>query len=145
MMMKLERVLVVLAALAFLAGPAFADAILGHNDVILVVDSDGIVSSSSYPPAEGPANVLDGDPNTKYLNFGEVNSGFIVTPAVGVSLLDSFQITTANDAVERDPVVWMIYGTNDVIVDEDNSDGMGESRTLICGATSSDAEPRPTE
>jgi hypothetical protein len=40
-----------------------------------------IVSSSSYPAAEAPANILDGNPATKYLNRGGAGSGFIVTPS----------------------------------------------------------------
>ncbi len=90
---------------------------------------------SRYPANEAPANCIDGDPNTKYLNFGETDSGFIVTPLIGPSMLDSFQITTANDAVERDPVVWMVYGTNDEIVTPDNGDGLAENWILICGGT----------
>ena len=90
---------------------------------------------SSYPANEAPAKCIDGDPNTKYLNFGEENSGIIVTPAIGASMLDSFQITTANDSPERDPVVWMVYGTNDAIVTLDNGDGTTENWTLICGGT----------
>ena len=53
---------------------------------------------SSYPAAEAPAKVIDGNPATKYLNFGKTKSGFIVTPALGASILDSFQVTTANDS-----------------------------------------------
>jgi hypothetical protein len=90
---------------------------------------------SNYPAAEAPAKCIDGNPETKYLNFGKENSGFIVTPLIGPSTLDSFQITTANDSPERDPVVWMVYGTNDAITSVDNSDGRAENWTLICGGT----------
>ena len=93
----MKRVLISLAALFLLAGPVFGDAILGPNDVILAVDADGIVSASSYPAAEAPANILDGNPATKYLNRGGSGSGFIVTPAAPI-MVQSFTITTANDA-----------------------------------------------
>lgn len=115
--------------------------VLAPGDAIIAIQQNW---QSRYPGAEAPANVLDSDPNTKYLNFGETFSGFIVTPAVGPSILDTFQITTANDSPERDPVVWMVYGTNDEIVTLDNEDGRTENWTLICGGTLALPEERLT-
>jgi hypothetical protein len=56
---------------------------------------------------------FDGNPATKYLNFGENNSGFFVVPGSGRSIIDSFQLTTANDADVRDPATWQIHGMDD--------------------------------
>ena len=56
--------------------------VVNFPDLGLAVD---LGSQSSYPPAEPPSALLDGDPNTKYLNFGEENSGFIITPAFGAA------------------------------------------------------------
>ena len=106
--------------------------LLSATDPILAIEMGW---QSSYPAAEAPAKVIDGDVNTKYLNFGKLNSGVIVTPALGATLLDGIQVTTANDSPERDPVVWMVYGTNDAIVTLDNGDGKTENWTLICGGT----------
>ena len=86
---------------------------------------------SNYPGGEGPAQLLDSDPNTKYLNFGKANSGFIVTPAAGATTISGFEITTANDAEERDPALWRLLGTNDPISTQDNAATFGESWTLI--------------
>lgn len=135
--MRRERVLFFLAAVALLVGPAFGDAILGPNDVVIAVDADGIVSSGSYPAAESPAKILDGDPGTKYLNRGGGGSGFIVTPVTAAQgiMVQSFTITTANDAADRDPAVWELYGTNDAIVSADNSAGIAENWTLIAQGT----------
>ncbi len=128
--MRCERILVSLTVLALMVGPAFADAILGPNDVILAIDADGIVTSSSYPANENPVNILDGNPATKYLNRGGAGSGFIVTPSAPI-MIQSFVITTANDSVNRDPTSWELYGTNDAVVSADNSTGMAEKWTLI--------------
>lgn len=136
--MRCERVVVFLAAVALMVGPAFGDAILGPNDVILAVDADGIVSASSYPAAEAPANILDGNSATKYLNRGGSGSGFIVTPVMasqGGIMVQSFVITTANDAAGRDPASWELYGTNDAIVSQDNTAGVSENWTLIAKGT----------
>lgn len=116
---------------------------------ILVVSDATVIAvqqnwQSSYPAAEAPANCIDANSLTKYLNFGKTGSGFIVTPLVGPTILDTFQVTTANDAVERDPVVWMVYGTNDEIVTPDNGDGLSENWTLICGGTMALPEERFT-
>ena len=91
------------------------------------------VSNSSYPSNENPGLALDGNPFTKYLNFGEENSGLIVTP--GNSIIRSMQFTTANDAIERDPTSWQLYGTNDSITSADNSTGLEEDWTLIDSGT----------
>lgn len=97
-------------------------------DSIIAIDRDAF--NSSYPSNESPSNAIDGTLN-KYLNFGELNSGFIVTPTVGSSIVKSFQISTANDAEERDPTAWELYGTNDTIQSSDNSTGSAENWTLI--------------
>jgi len=120
--------------LTLLVGPAFGDAILGPNDVILAIDGDGIVTSSSYPAAEAPANILDGNPATKYLNGGGAGSGFIVTPSAPI-MIQSFVITTANDSEARDPKTWELYGTNDAIISADNSAGIAEKWTLVASGT----------
>ncbi len=133
--MKRVKVLVILTASVFMAGSAFAsEPILGPNDPIIAVDADGIVSASSYPAAEAPAYVLDGNPATKYLNRGGGGSGFIVTPATAI-MVQSFTLTTANDSATRDPATWELYGTTDPIKSLDNTAGTAESWTLIASGT----------
>jgi hypothetical protein len=109
----------------------------GTGQNVLTPSSDimAIGWDSDTPSTECAPDCIDNNPNTKYLNYGDINSGFIVTPSFGPSILDSFEITTANDWPERDPVVWMVYGTNDEIVTVENGDGTGENWTLICGGT----------
>ena len=123
-------------ALSFAVGySASANEILGPGDSIIAIDVDPLFSNSSYPGGEPPAAVLDNDANTKYLNFGGRNSGFIVSPAFGNSQVQSFVITTANDAEGRDPTSWELWGTNETIVSLDNSDGMAENWTLVDSGT----------
>jgi hypothetical protein len=108
--------------------------LLAPGDPVLAIDFD-LISNSSYPGGEAPMFVLDATPGTKYLNFGRRNTGVIVTPAFGASQVQSFVLTTAGDAPERDPASWSLYGTHDAIVSADNSDGSGESWTLIDSGT----------
>ncbi|HLB74932.1 MAG TPA: PEP-CTERM sorting domain-containing protein [Sedimentisphaerales bacterium] len=106
--------------------------VLSASDPILAIH--GGAQDSRYPGNESPANLVDGSTN-KYLNFGRLNSGFIVTPAMGTSIVDSFQITTANDSAERDPASWELYGTLDAILSGDNTEGTAETWTLIANGT----------
>lgn len=70
----------------------------------------GIYTDNFYPAAEPPIDAIDGTAN-KYLNFAELNTGIMVD-ATGSSVVTSMQLWTANDAVERDPATYQIYGTN---------------------------------
>jgi hypothetical protein len=79
-------------------------------------------SSENYSPcAELPPNVIDDNVNTKYLSFagnfdpGEEPSGFEVTPYNGPSIVTGMTFTTANDAPERDPIAFELYGSNEGI------------------------------
>ena len=120
-----------LAGVQFFSGAGgTGTSILGAANPILAIDLD-FVNTSSFPAGEAPRFALDGVQDTKYLNFGGSNTGFIVTPAVGASIVDGFVITTGNDAPDRDPVEYALYGTNDAITSTENSDGSNENWVLI--------------
>jgi hypothetical protein len=78
-----------------------------------------IASSSNSPGSEGVANAIDGKP-TKYLNFdtrtGGKPSGFVVTPAVGITRVVGLTMQSANDAPERDPKIVTLEGSNDAAI-----------------------------
>ena len=108
----------------------------GTGDEILAADNRIFAVAnptfqSRYPGGESPSKAIDGDPASKYLNFGKEESGLIVTPASGPSVVRGLRITTANDAPGRDPASFEIYGTNDTISSPDNSQGTLENWTLI--------------
>jgi hypothetical protein len=125
-----HRVLLYGISLATLTASAQAAAILSPSDVIFAVDHDSTPTvASSSPGTEVVGNILDGNAGTKYLNFGEDWSGFIVTP--GASVIQSFTITTAGDEVPRDPLSYYIYGTNSSILSTNHSAGQAEPWTFI--------------
>lgn len=107
-----------------------AAALLGPNDIVYAIDTD-YGGPSTSPGAEGPGNVIDGLSNTKYLNFGRNWSGVIITP--GASVVQSLRFTTANDAIDRDPSYFMLYGTTDPITSASHGRGRDENWTLIAG------------
>src|SRR5688572_4490367 len=69
-------------------------------------------TSANTPPSETVANAIDNQP-TKYLNFDRLNTGFTVTPRVGLTVVQMLTLTSANDAPERDPVDFTLEGTYD--------------------------------
>jgi len=91
--------------------PAAAD-VTAAGDIVQGVPNDG-----DWPGAETPDLAIDDDVNTKYLHFkGETEpTGFQVTPAVGPTVVTGLTLTTANDAVERDPITFELYGSKDSI------------------------------
>ena len=77
-----------------------------------VVISNIYPTSNNSPSNEGAANAFDGNVNTKYLNFDKQNAGVTVRLSQG-RVVQKFTITTANDAAERDPASYKLYGSND--------------------------------
>lgn len=87
------------------------------------------------PPNAGPEKMLDGDGRTKYQMLGKQNSGFIITPAIGPTMISSFVITTAGDTPACDPASYILYGTNDPIISQNFSQGTAENWTQISAGT----------
>ncbi len=88
------------------------------NFVQGVVGTTGGVNN--WPAGEPPANAIDGLSNTgtassKYLNFARTNTGFIVTPTLGSSIVTSITLYTANDSENRDPASYELWGTNSIV------------------------------
>ena len=103
----------------------------GSETVLDFQQNVGKFGNSSYPGAESPAQGIDGNFATKYLNTGGENTGIIITPASGASVAKQLVLSTANDAPDRDPASYVLSGTNDSINSADNSSGVYENWTLI--------------
>src|SRR5678809_258293 len=71
-----------------------------------------VPTSNNSPGSEGVANAIDNQPS-KYLNFDKLNTGFTVTPRVGLSVVQCITLTSANDAPERDPASYVLSGSYD--------------------------------
>ncbi len=64
---------------------------------------------------EDPMFAIDGVATTKYLNFGETNTGYIFTLASGTVTADGLSLSTGGDAPERDPATFSLYGSNTAV------------------------------
>lgn len=69
---------------------------------------------SEWPSNESPPLAIDDNTGTKYLHFGGQyqSTGFQVTPSAGRTVVVGLTFTTANDAEERDPIAYELYGSN---------------------------------
>jgi CotH kinase protein/Chitobiase/beta-hexosaminidase C-terminal domain/Lamin Tail Domain len=70
-------------------------------------------TSFNSPANEEVDKAIDDNPQTKYLNFDTLNAGFTVTPSTGSSVVTGLRLTSANDAVERDPTSFVLSGSTD--------------------------------
>ena len=112
---------------------ATGNPILTPGDPILAINSrhGQPVGNSNFPAAEPAVGAIDQNPLTKYLNFGEQRSGLIITNSEGPVDVNWMRIRTANDAVERDPASYELYGTNDPIQSLSNSTGNGGENWML--------------
>src|SRR5881394_504814 len=72
-----------------------------------------VPTSGNSPGNETSENAIDNTSATKYLNFDKLNAGFTVTPSAGDTVVTGLRLTSANDAVERDPTSFVLSGSHD--------------------------------
>jgi hypothetical protein len=116
-MKELIRPLPLLAIAMLYCGSAQAASfdITRPGDPLLRVDGINDTDSNFGPPPAGEveSHVID-DFGQKYLNFLDLNSGFKVTPSANPGNLPviGLNLYTANDAEERDPASFILFGSN---------------------------------
>ncbi|NBQ24092.1 MAG: hypothetical protein EBU26_07465 [Verrucomicrobia bacterium] len=71
-----------------------------------------VATSGNSPGSEGVTNAID-NADTKYLNFDITNTGFTVTPSIGLTVVKGLSLTSANDAPDRDPMTYLLEGSYD--------------------------------
>jgi len=82
------------------------------NEGAIVDPEDGIIATNpggDNPANQGPAAAVDNDPVTKWLDF---NKAPLVLDFGAPTTFDAYGFTTGGDAIERDPVRWIIEGSN---------------------------------
>ncbi|PUA30657.1 MAG: hypothetical protein B0W54_09360 [Cellvibrio sp. 79] len=78
-----------------------------------ITDLGGAITAQ-YPNnnGEGVANLVDNDPGTKYLGVNSAG-GWVQYQTNTAYVINSYSLTSANDADERDPLAWTLQGSND--------------------------------
>ena len=69
------------------------------------------VNPGSPPFGEDVTKAIDGNSGTKYLNFNRTNTGLIVNTGRS-TIVNRMDLTTANDEPSRDPINYVIDGSN---------------------------------
>tara|TARA_B110000495_G_C23038652_1_gene621506 strand:- start:93 stop:4718 length:4626 start_codon:yes stop_codon:yes gene_type:complete len=85
------------------------------TDDITKPGDDIIPTSTRSPVGETVKNAIDNDVKTKYLNFDKLNAGMTVEPESEQSVVTGLLLTSANDAPQRDPASFVLYGSNNGI------------------------------
>jgi hypothetical protein len=84
----------------------FSDPVVGVNAV------PGAGTTADSPFFEEARNSIDSAQPSKYLNFNTLCAGIMVTPSIGATIATELGLTSANDAPERDPASFEVWGTN---------------------------------
>lgn len=91
--------------------PSLQDVTDPSDPIVLVNgENDGDENDGAPPAMEGVSNAIN-NIGQKYLNFLDLESGFIVTPQVGPTLVTGLRLFPANDAPERDPASYELWGS----------------------------------
>lgn len=116
------------------------------TDFLIPIDLDGNSDATPFPSSGcgETAKCLIDQTLAKHTNIGGTNSGFIVTPGIGSTVINGFELTTANDAPDRDPASFMLWGTNDPVTSGFGSTGSQENWVLIASGTLSLSAERDT-
>ena len=119
------------------------DSIIGGQMIggVFVQATQGtpVGNANMFPTNGKPTFAIDGTSSSKYRNFGEVMTGFVVTPSFtggnnSGTVVTAIRFATAIDSPERDPLTFTLEGTN--------GDPLTGNYTLIAsGSTGLDVDP----
>ncbi|MEC7883228.1 MAG: hypothetical protein VYB35_10015, partial [Verrucomicrobiota bacterium] len=90
------------------------------EDITKPGDATVALPSEDSPASEKVANAIDNNPKTKYLNFvGRNNTPSGLSIATGGGVVKGLALTSANDAPERDPATFQLWGDGKLIAEGD--------------------------
>lgn len=97
-----------------------------------------VSNANMFPANAGPPGAIDNNVDSKYRNFGEVMTGFVVTPSFNSgsfgTIVTQIRFATALDAPERDPLTYTLEGTNGNIL-------TGTYTLIASGSTGLETDP----
>lgn len=92
------------------------------------------LNTNTWPAAQSPDKAVDGVLLSKYLLFKTTNAAFGYSP-LAPAVLNTLRLTTAEDAVERDPTAYQIYGAATVLPTTPGTNVAISSLTLLASGS----------
>ena len=86
-------------------------------------------NATNWPAAESPDKVVDANTGTKFLIHRNSHAGVILKPTNSSLVFNRLSLSTANDAPERDPASFILYGSSS------NLTGNASTNILISSLT----------
>jgi len=83
-----------------------------RTDITRPGDAIVIAGGGTTPVNEEVVNAINNRDGSKYLNFNGAGTGLRVTPSNGATIVTGLSLTSANDAPERDPTSFQLFGSN---------------------------------
>ena len=96
----------------------FADFYFIYNGVNIDMTSCTLTNPNGNSPGnETVINLKDNNPSTKFLDFNIKSTGVtnVIFQFTSSKTIDSYKWRTANDATDRDPMSWKLYGSDNGI------------------------------
>lgn len=81
----------------------------------IVVDTSTVTATEANGSSQSPLKLFDGSADTKYLTAKDNSSCFVSFALTEPAIIKSYTVTSANDAYQRDPRDWTLYGSSDGI------------------------------
>lgn len=92
------------------------------------------LNTNAWPAAQSPEKAVDGVLLSKFLLFKTTNAAFGYSP-LAPAVLNTFRLTTAEDAVERDPTAYQVYGAATVLPTAAGANVAISSLTLLASGS----------
>ena len=107
--MKLSSLSLFTGVCSLLIGSATA-----ATNIFTIGTAATVGGANNWPGGEPPGAAIDANNGTKYLNFGELNTGYIFSLSAGTATASGINYVTANDSEPRDPASYILYGSNSI-------------------------------
>lgn len=91
----------------------FAELNYYNNSSELNYSGSTATYSTSFSGSEPPSAAFDNNASTKFVGYNVTTHPSLTIQLSTAQAIDSYSYTTANDATDRDPITWSLYGSND--------------------------------
>jgi len=95
---------------------------------------------TNWLAGESPDHAMDGNAGTKFAIFRSSGAGLLASPQAGPARMNTLTLWTANDAPERDPATYQVYGFPTRITQTSGTLAVGNGTLLANGTVTLPAD-----